>query len=326
MKKKLIKITSILLVMSLILAGCGNSDTENGESYEKPKFLTIGTAGTGGAYYPIGIAMADVITNNMDIQTTAQVTGGAVENNILLQDGGVDLAITQGHMAYASYNGTEPYEEKNENISILFSGLSQGVFQVVVKESSGINSMADLKGKRVVMGPAGGGAINVFNDVAKEYGFDINDIQATYISYTEGTEALNDGNVDAVLVQAAIPSAAITQLAATSKDFKLISIEEDILETITTKYPYYSESIIGTDIYGASEDVTTIYLSNMVVIDKTVSEEFVYNMMEIMFDNIDQITSSHPAASGLTLESAVESLPIPLHPGAEKYFKDKGVL
>ncbi len=127
-----------------------------------PKFLAIGTAGAGGAYYPMGIAMADIITNKVGIQTTAQITGGAIENNILINNGSNDLAITIGFMAYFARNGMPPYKAKLENVEGLFSGLSKGMFQVVVDKNSPIKSIKDLKGKKVSLGPAGGGAITLF--------------------------------------------------------------------------------------------------------------------------------------------------------------------
>ena len=316
----------IALAVGLSMTGCGNSsDLGNGGS-TVPEFITIGTAGTGGAYYPIGIAMGDILTNTLSLQATAQVTGGAVENNILLRNGEIDLAITQGPMAYAAQKGTEPYDQSYEDIRLMFSGLSQGVFHLVVRDDSDIYSIADLKGKRVAMGPAGGGAINVFNDVTREYGFDVDDISATYISYAEGTEALGDRNIDAVVVQSAIPAAAITQLAATNSNFRILSIENDVLEKLLEKYPYYSEISIDQSAYNLDHEVTTIYLSNMVVVDAGMSKDAVYEMTKAFFDHIETITESHPAASGLTIEGAVENLPIPLHPGAEQYFNEQGVL
>lgn len=153
----------------------------------------------------------------------------------------------------------------------------------------------------------------------------LDDITPNYISYTEGIEAFTDNNVDAVIVQSAVPSSAIEQLAAISKDYKLLSIEDDILEQIIEKYPYYGEIALPKDMYNTQEDVKTIYLSNMVVVNKNLSEDLVYDIARVIFDNIDKIRESHPSASGLTLEGAVDS-PIPLHPGAERYFKEEGVL
>lgn len=333
------KLISLILVFSFValtfLTGCSpKQDTQapaNGQSqtevtYTKPKFLSIGTAASGGAYYPIGISMAEIVTNDLEIQATAQITGGAVENNALIQDGTLDIAITQSPMAFAAVNGTSPYDNKLPKVQAMFTGLSMGIFHVVTLEKTGIKSMSDLKGKRVAMGPAGGGAINMAKDVWNEFGFSVDDVKATYISYSDGISALKDGNCDAVIVQSAAPASAIQELTATNKDVVIINIEDEIRMKIVEKYPYYTELQLSKDVYGLKEDVNVVYLSNMVVCSADLPEELVYDLTKAFFANIEKIQQSNPAAKSLTLEKAAENLPISLHPGAEKYFKEVGVL
>ena len=291
-----------------------------------PKFLTIGTAGSGGAYYPVGIAMADIITNKLGIQTTAQITGGAIENNSLIQNRGVDLAISQGVMSYNAVNGLTPYKQKLTDVSGIFNGLSKGVFQLVVNKNSSIKSMKDLKGKKVALGPAGGGAITTFLEVFSSYGFTDKDFQAVYISYEQAADSLVDGNLDAILVQAAIPSPAITQQTAAKKPLRFIAIEDEMLVKLMKKYSYYSKLTIPKEMYNTDTPVSTFYISNMVVVNKNISTDLVYRITKAFFENLATIQNSHPSVKGLTFESAVEGLPIPLHPGAQKYFMEKGLL
>ncbi len=345
------KVVAILMVVTLMLSliGCSQSsntsektetesktevnnksnDTTNDEGnaeVQKNKFYSIGTAGTGGAYYPIGIAIAKILTNNLEIQTSAEVTGGAAENNLLLNDGTVQLAITQGPMAYAALTGSAPYESPNENVATLFNGLSKGVFHVVVMGDSNINSFADLKGKKIAMGPAGGGAINVALDILSFYDITMDDIEPTFLAYSEGVDALKDGNVDAAIIQSAAPASAITQLAASTTDFKIISIEDDILQQVLDKFSYYSSMEIPASMYGNNSDATVVYLSNMVVVSLELPEDEVYQMTKAIFENLDTIIESHPAASGLTIEGAVDRIPVPFHPGAEKYYRERGLI
>lgn len=294
------------------------------EAYEKPDFLTIGTAGTGGAYYPIGVSMAKLLQNNLGINTTAQVTGGAVENNSLMERREVDIAITQGPMAYAAVNGQNPYSKKYEKVRSLFSGLSTGVFQLVIRKNSNIISIKDLKGRKVSLGPSGGGAINVVRDVLSVYDMDLNDIKKTFVSYQESVDQLMDGKIDAAVIQAAPPSPAISQLSAKNAKFGILTIEKEKLNQLIDLYPYYSEITLGHEVYNI-DPVTTIYLSNMVVVNSELSEELVYEITKTIFENIDQIRNAHPSASGLDIQKAVK-VPIKFHPGAKKYFKDKGVL
>ncbi len=291
-----------------------------------PKFLTIGTAASGGAYYPIGIAMADIITNKLKIQTTAQITGGAIENNSLIQNKGVDLAISQGVMSYNAVNGLPPYKQKLTDVAGLFNGLSKGVFQLVVNKNSPIKSIRDLKGKKVALGPAGGGAITTFLEVFTSHGFTEKDFSPVYLSYEQAGDSLVDGNLDAILVQAAIPSPAITQQIASNKALRFIAIEEEMMKKLLAKYSYYATISIPKEMYKTDAPVKTFYISNMVIVGKTLSPDLVYSITKAFFENIDTIRDSHPSVKGLTIESAVEGLPIPLHTGAQRYFKEKGLL
>ncbi|MDF2676156.1 MAG: family transporter solute-binding subunit [Bacillota bacterium] len=326
-RRKIFLTISLIIAILASVSGCAKNTSEqsNETSQKTPKFLTIGTANTGGAYYPIGIAMADLLTNNLKISTTAQTTGGAVENNTLVGSGKVDLALTQGSMAYQAVNGNAPYDKKIENISLMFSGLSKGVFQIIVNENSSIKTIQDLKGKKVVLGPPGGGAIPMTTDVFSVLGITMDDIEPVYVSYDDGTDGLTDGNYDAVVVQSAVPSSSIVQLTAAKKPVRLIGLDDETIKKVTEKFPYYAQVDITKDVYGLTEDTNTVFVSNCVVVSNNLSDELVYNMTKLFFENVDRIAASHPSAKSLTLEGAVETLPIPLHPGALKYFEEMGV-
>ncbi|HLT57279.1 MAG TPA: TAXI family TRAP transporter solute-binding subunit [Limnochordales bacterium] len=338
----------ILLAVAALLAACGPRGTQSpsattpaqsGSSSQSssvsgssspqvkmPQFLTIGTAGSGGAYYPIGIAMAQILTDHLNTQATAQVTGGAVENIRLVEEGSVEMAITQARTAFAGYNGGSPYTQPHRKVRAMFANLSQGIFQVVVMADSPIRTLADLKGKRVVMGPAGGAAIDIGRELFELAGFTLEDVRATYVSYDEGISQLKDGAVDAVIVQAAMPSPAIQQLAASRQSFRLLSLDDAFMDEAIAKYPYYSKVHIPTDVYGAAEPATTLMVSNMVIVGADLDDDVVYTITKTLLDNIEAIRESHPAARDLTLEGAAAGVPIPFHPGAERYLREKGVL
>lgn len=347
MKKVLVKKSivgaslALILLMGSILSGCSgaksgsntststpsaSSSAPSGDTAnQNPKFLTIGTANTGGAYYPIGIAMADLLTNKLNIQTTAQTTGGAVENNTLVETRKADLAITTGAMAFNAYNGNEPYKQKLQNLTLMFSGLSKGVYHVIVNENSPIKTINDLKGKKVVLGPPGGAAIPMTIDVFSAYGMTLNDIKPVYVSYDDGTEGMTSGNYDAVVVQSAIPAPSIFQLTASKKPIRLISLEEEMIGMLLKKFPYYARMDISKEAYNLPQSTATIYVANVVIVNKALSEDLVYNMTKLIFENVERITASHPSAKDLTIQNAVKAMPLPLHPGAAKYFREKGV-
>ena len=290
-----------------------------------PKFLVLGTAGAGGVYYPIGIAMADIITNKVGIQTTAQITGGAIENNILINNGGNDIAITIGFMAYFARNGMPPYKAKLENVTGLFSGLSKGVFQLVVAKNSPIKSIKDLKGKKVSLGPAGGGAITVFLQVIQSYGFTEKEFRPVFTSYEQSADALSDGNLDAILVHASAPTAALMQLAATRKPIRYLSIDDKTMQQLMKKYPYMIPITLAKEMYKTDEPIKTFYTANVAVVRRELETDVVYRITKGLFDNIATIRASHPSVKDLDLASMVQGMPIPYHPGAVKYFKEKGL-
>lgn len=316
------KMLCLLLVFCALLGCCVSASAAG-----VPKFMTVGTGSTGGAYYPIGVAIAEILTSKLGTQATAEVTGGSLDNLRLINDGDCDLGIAQGNNMMDAFNGTGDYvDNAYENINAMFGGLSKGFFQVVVLENSPIQSMADLKGKKVCMGPAGNAAIILADIVWGKYGFSTNDIKTTYVAYDDGISQLEDGNVDAVYIQTAIPASAIQQLAAGGKGFRLLSVDEAIANELCEEYGYFGYGTIASTVYdNMKEDVHTMYVSNMVAVRADLDEDLVYQMTKAIFENLDIVKSSHKAASGLSLETATR-VSIPMHPGAERYFKEVGAM
>lgn len=315
------KILILALAAILCLTAC------SALAADMPRFITIGTGATGAAFYPIGVSMADILTNTYGVQATAQVTGGALENLQLLQESTIDLGITMSNSAQAAYEGTEAYEgTPYGNVSALFGGLSKAYFQVVVLADSPIQTMDDLRGRKVCMGPAGNGAISVAAAVWGEHGFSIDDVNATYLAYDDGISQLTDGNCDAVVVQAATPSSAIQELAASGKAYRFIPVSEEIAAALCEKYPYFDYANLPAATYENNpSDTMSMVITTMTIVRADMDEEVVYNITKALFENLDTLKASHKAVSGLTLEKAVRTS-IPLHPGAERYFKEIGAM
>lgn len=311
-----------LLLAAMMCLGCVSA-----MAADMPRFITVGTGATGAAFYPIGVSVAEVLTNVYGVQATAQVTGGALENLQLVQDGTIDLGITMGNSAQAAYEGKGNYEgTPYTNVNGLFGGLSKGYFQVVVLKDSDIQGMEDLKGKKVCMGPAGNGAISVAATIWGEYGFGIEDVQATYLAYDDGITQLTDGNCDAVVVQAAVPSSAIQELAASGKEYRFIPVSEEVGKALCEKYMYFSYETLAASRYENNpSDTMTMVITNMMVVRADMDEDVVYNITKALFENLETVRSSHKAAGGLNLEGAVRSS-IPLHPGALRYFEEIGAI
>ncbi len=339
----------LTFVMTLSLAACGSGSAGSGSSvpagppstpasspdaapagegtpnlnYTKPKYLNMGTASVGGGYYVAGLALCDVLINQLGITCTAQNTGGATENNTLIQSEEVDFALTQSSMAYACVNGQAPYETKLENVSAVMGSITKGVFQVVTLEGSGINSMADLKGKTVSLGSAGGGAVNVSDEVLNLlYGFTTADMNATYSSYTDAASNLQDGKVDAVVWQASIPSTGLDELVATKGSaVKFVSFTDEEVKKILDNFGYYSRYDLSADEYGTAEGATTINLNNLPVCRSDLEDGLVYDMTKALCEHFDEVKAAYPATSCWSLETCPD-VPIDLHPGAVAYYKE----
>jgi TRAP transporter TAXI family solute receptor len=318
MKHRMVRI----VVFSCILLGAFGSVFAQ---TKLPRFIEIGTAGTGGAYYPIGIAMAEILTQKLKIQATAQVTGGAVENIRLIQEGSVKIALTTTANAYRGLKGLPPFTKPSPKVAGLFSNLTQGVYQIAVRENAGIKTLQDLKGKRVSLGPQGGLGVELSNYVFTAAGFSIADVKATFLSYEESATMMDDGNLDAVVIQTALPNPALRQLQSTGKKFNVISLPANVIQKVSSDHPYFEAFTIPASMYNTAADVQTLNGTNMAIIDKDLSEDVVYQIVKALMEDMDKIRASQPAAKGFNLEKAA-IMPIPLHPGAERYYRERNVI
>jgi TRAP transporter TAXI family solute receptor len=327
------KFVWVLLAMLTIasLSGCstsapeaGGSEDANGQTDGKT-VISIGTADMGGAYYPIGAAVAQVINDNIPyLEAKVEVTGGALENPKLIYEGQSEIGITNANLAYFALNGEEMYEDKMDNLTQLFSGMSPGVFQIVVKEGSPINSIADLKGKRVAVGPQGGTGLAVIPPILEAYGLTMNDIVPSYISYQDGCDGLVSGNVDASIVMSAMPATAISNVTVNHK-LKVIGIDDAIRTKLMRDYSYFVEQDIPKETYDTDSDEKTVAIPNMMLITNELDEQTVYDITKAIFENLEVIHNAHPTGKAIQLENAPKEV-IPLHPGAARYYEEKGLM
>ena len=334
MMRRFLKITALLmaLVMALLLAACeeaGTAQTEGGEAKGSSgkAYVSIATASLGGSYYPIGVGMSEVIQANVEnVQVSVEVTGGAAENPKLVGSGESDIGFTNSNLAYAAYNGTGAFSgNAYPDLRVMFSGVAPGTIHCVVKDSSSIASYPDLKGKKVAVGPQGGGLLSLLPDLLSMYDMSMDSFDCSFMSFDEGVQAVIDGNLDAAFVQAPHPSSAVQTIQGSGVGFRLVEIEDEIRTAFLEKYPYYNSVDIPSATYGTDHDIKTIGSTNVVVINANLSEELVYQMTKAIYENLDKIHDVHPSASSIKLESAVTNM-IPMHEGAARYFTEAGAL
>ena len=316
--KRVFAAGAVLAAMVVLFTGC-NGDS----SVEGKNSINIGTGGAAGTYHPIGTAMAEILTQEIyGTEANAQNTGASVVNLKMLGDGTLDLATVQNDIAYYAANGTEMFKDKKvENLRGI-AALYPETCQIVTLESTGIKSIADLKGKRVAVGAAGSGAEANARQILEAYGITYDDIDEQFLSFGEAASALKDGNVDAAFVTAGFPTAAVQDITSQNK-VRLLPIEADKADALIAKYPFYTKTKIPAGTYaGFDEEVPGISVMAMLVATDKVDEKLGYDITKALFDNIEKLQAAHSAAKQITKESAKDGMSIELNAGAERYYKE----
>jgi TRAP transporter TAXI family solute receptor len=299
-----------------------------GESVAQRKFLTLASGSPGGVYYPLGGGMAVVIQKTTDLRCAAESTGASVENSRLVGGGESDMGMVMGSIAYKATQGMQPFEKKFPIVALF--QMYPAPEHIVTVSGKGIKSVKDLKGKKVSIDVPGSGCAVMAKAILEEYGFNLEkDLTVAHLSQSEMVQALKDGVVDAVFFNFAYPGAAVMDLAAT-RDIVMIPIEPAMVDKLIKKYPYYVKITIPAKTY-PKVDYAVLCLgdSNVMVANQKMEDGVAYKIVKAIYENVDKgkwpLKNIHPIAAQLTPQNAVNS-PIPLHPGAMKYFKEVGAL
>ncbi|PKP61985.1 C4-dicarboxylate ABC transporter substrate-binding protein [Candidatus Atribacteria bacterium HGW-Atribacteria-1] len=310
----------LLVILALILTlSCMNISAE-------VKRFTLATGGVAGTYYPIGGAIANIITKFVPgVELTAESTGASVANLKMAGQGEVDFLMGASNTTFAAFSGEEPFDKAVKNIRGI-TALYPETFQFIVRKDSGIKSFSDLKGKRVVVGAPGSGTERTANLVLNMYGITYDDLTPEFLSFAEGVTALKDRTVDCAIVGAGVPTAAVIDAAA-SMDIFLIPIDKEIYEKYSKDYPFLGSNIIPAGLYkGVDEDIFTVASPALLSVREDISEEVVYEVTKAIFEHLDILAETHAQGKNIKLENALNGMSIPLHPGAERYYKEKGIL
>lgn len=295
------------------------------------QFVTIGTGGVTGVYYPAGGAICQLVNRSRDehgIRCSVESTGGSIYNLNALREGELDLAVAQSDWQYHAYEGSSDFESTgaNKELRSVFS-LHPEPFTVVARRGSNIDSFKDLEGKRVNLGNPGSGQRATAQVLLDEMGWTTDKFsQTAELKASEMSQALCDNRVDAFFYVVGHPSGSIKE-AMTSCDSKLVSVDNEAVDKLVEANPYYRKVTIPGDLYGEEEDVETFGVAATFVSSTDVPEDVVYHVVKAVFENFDRFRSLHPAFANLEKEDMVkEALSAPLHAGAEKYYKEAGLL
>jgi TRAP transporter TAXI family solute receptor len=292
-----------------------------------PTFVNILTGGTSGVYYPLGVALTQIYGRTMPgVKATVQATKASAENLNLLQSGRGELAITLGDTLSLAWKGDADagFKAKLDKIRGV-SALYPNYIHLVARGDAGVKTLADLKGKRVSVGaPKSGTEINS-RTILKAAGMSYHDLgKVEYLPYAESVELIKNRQLDATLLSSGKGVAAIRDAAATS-NIVILPIPADIVEKVGD--PAYQPCTIPADTYsGQSKPVDTACVYNFLVTRVGLPADLVYKMTKGMFENLDSMVAAHGAAKDISRDRALKGMPVPLHPGAARYYREVGLL
>ena len=291
------------------------------------QFINILTGGQSGVYYPLGVALSQIYGKAIpNVKSTAQVTKASAENLNLLQAGRGELAFTLGDALSDAWKGDEEAGFKTPLKKLRgLSATYNNYIQIVASADSGIKTLADLKGKRVSVGAAKSGTELNARAIFKAAGLSYKDLsKVEYLPFGESVELIKNRQLDATLQSAGLGVASIRDLA-TSVKIVVVAIPADVVARVGD--PAYQPAVIPANTYeGQTADVATAAIPNFLVTQADVSNDLAYQMTKALYDNLDTLYAAHNAAKAIKRENAVKGMPVPLHPGAERYYKEVGVI
>ena len=290
------------------------------------EFINILTGGTSGVYYPLGVGLSKIYAEKIDgVRTQVQSTKASVENLNLLQKGRGELALALGDSVKLAWEGdaeagfSAPLD-KLRGIAAVYPNY----IQIVASKESGITDLDGLKGKGVSVGAAKSGTELNARAIMTAAGMSYDDLGKTeYLPFAESVELIKNRQLDATLQSAGLGVSSIKDLA-TSLDITVVSVPSELVESLGA--PYIAATIPAGTYTGQDADVPTVAVVNFLVTHEGVSDDMAYAMTKELFENLPELEAAHQAAKQIKLENAIAGMPLQLHPGAERYYKEKGLL
>ncbi|WP_245548529.1 TAXI family TRAP transporter solute-binding subunit [Gracilibacillus lacisalsi] len=348
MMKKLSMFFIVFLFLGLVLAACGDAsddaiDDDGTQSEETPEEsesegesddsgeasedwvdnITVLTGGEAGVYFPLGVAMAEIMDQQVDgVSATGISSGASVVNANELSDGQAEFALIQNDVAYYAHEGSNMFDEVVDGFSGVFTIYPETI-QIVTLADSGIETVEDLEGKRVAVGDVGSGTEANAEQILGAHDLTFDDLSAEWMDFGDASTNLQDGNVDAAFVTAGTPTGSIQELAA-SADIRIVSINEDKIAQLEEEYPYYVREDLDENTYeNFDATATTVAVQAMLIVRDDLPEDQVYELTKSIFDNLDAMQNAHERGNDLTIDTAQDGMSIDLHPGVQRYFDEQ---
>lgn len=334
MKKRSIFAIVLILAIGMILSACGDSgkgssSDDGGEGGEPVTNLTMGTGSVGGVYYPLGGEMANLWTDNIDVEgfdVSSVESGASVENIAKIQSGKFQLGIAQNTTMINAVNEKGEFKGKTTDKVTVIGSLYPEALQVVTLDSTGIESIEDLKGKKVAIGPPGGATREAAELVLKAYGIEEGDFEAYEEGFGDAKSKLQNGTIDASFAVVGVPSSTTDELAAATNEVKFLDIEGEALKEVTKNSQYEAYTVKPGTYDWQTEPVKTVTaMALLLASSEQVSEDLAYKITKTLYEKSGDMTIAQ--AKLITEDSALTGVgDLPLHPGTEKYFKEVGII
>lgn len=309
----------------LLAAGCGDNGDSGAEPGDAKSDMTLATGSTGGTYFPLGGGMAEIWTNNIEgLRVTTQATGASVDNVVLVSSGEVDLMMAVNGVAADAIEGTGAFEGEQHDF-VALGNVYPEVLQIVARADAGIETIEDLAGKRVALGPPGSGTELAAKQILDNYGIDAdNDIQPFSDTFGDAAVRLRDGSVDAAFAILALPAGSIIEVA-TATDLNIVNIIGPDLDRLLADDPSLTALEIPAGTYPGQDEVAhTVTNWATLYAQRSLNEDQAYDLVRVLYENTDEI--GHDVGRQISIDTALDGLgPVDLHPGAVRYYEEQGV-
>ena len=312
------KRASLILSLCIVLALAG-------PVVAKTTFISIGTGGTGGIYYPYGGGVAEIWSKHVPgVKAVAEVTGASVENVKLAHKGETVIGEVMGDVAVAGYKGLSKFKGKKHNV-LSMAIMYPNLLQVVALKKSGVTNIEQVSGKNISTGSPGSGTNFMTEAVFKALGVSLDSYKDSRLSFTESANALRDGTISVGSWSVGPGTSSILDLA-TTHDINILSFTPEQTKKILASNDTYSAVDLAGGVYrGVDEAVPTIGVWNVMICQKSLDVDLVHSLVKALYEHNDYLQKIHPSAAYTTPENAVKYSPIPLHPGTIKYLEEKGI-
>lgn len=287
--------------------------------------LSIATGGTGGVYFPMGGGLAEIINAHVEgYSGTAEVTGASVENMGLIATGDADLALALADTVQQAYRGTGRFEGQQLPMVRGLASMYANMVQIVTLEGSGITSLQDLRGRRVSVGAPGSGTEINAAAILQANGITYDDFDVQRLNFNETAAALGNGDIDVGFWSVGAPTSSIMNLATTHSIHVIALSEEELAAAIEAGSVFARTVLEGGTYTGVDADIPVLGIPNVLAVSSDMPDDLAYSITRAMFDNIAALRAVHPAANQTTVEFTLSATPVPLHPGAIRYYEETG--